>query len=255
MAGAVRLLQLTDCHLRSSPADLVKGCATDRSLAVALDAALAGLEAPPDAVLATGDLSQDGSPESYRRFRERLGALGLPVLCIPGNHDDPGALAEACSSAPFTYCGDAKFGAWRLVLLSTWDGERGGGRLGEDELARLGQVLATAQEPHVLVVLHHHPLPVGSRWLDSVGLDDAAQFLAAIDRAPAVRAVLWGHIHQVFDGRRKDVRYLGTPSTCFQFRPNTDVPVIDGPGPAWRILDLHPDGTVTTHVGWAPGAE
>lgn len=252
MSVAVRLLQLTDCHLKASPEGLVKGWPTRRSLDVAVEAALARFDGLPDAILATGDISQDGSAESYDHFRDRLAGLGVPVLCIPGNHDDPGTMAAACSGPPFSFCGDAAFGDWRIVLLSTWDGDRGGGRLGTRELERLGATLAAAREGHALVVLHHHPLPVGSRWLDGVALDDAARFLEVVDAADRVRGVLWGHVHQVFDDRRNGVRYLGTPSTCFQFRPHTDVPEIDEPGPAWRVLELHPDGTIRTDVGWAP---
>jgi len=255
MAGAVRLLQLTDCHLKASPEAQVKGWVTEASLAAVVEAAFSREGERPAAVLATGDITQDGSPEAYARFRDRLAGLDTPVLCLPGNHDDPEALAAICREAPFSYCPEAGFGDWRVVLLSTWDGDRGGGRLGEDELARLEKALAAASEPHALVVLHHHPVPVGSRWLDGVALDDADEFLAVIDAAPRVRGVLWGHVHQVHDSTRRGVRYLGTPSTCFQFRPGTLVPEVDALGPAWRTIDLGPDGSIHTEVGWAPWAE
>jgi 3',5'-cyclic AMP phosphodiesterase CpdA len=141
-------------------------------------------------------------------------------------------------------------GPWSIAVTL-----RGGGRLGDEELARLEKALAAASEPHALVVLHHHPVPVGSRWLDGVALDDAAEFLAVIDAAPRVRGVLWGHVHQVHDSTRRGVRYLGTPSTCFQFRPGTLVPEVDALGPAWRTIDLAPDGSIHTEVGWAPWDE
>lgn len=255
MAGVVRLLQLTDCHLKASPEAQVKGWVTEASLAAVVEAAFSPGKARPDAVLATGDITQDGSPEAYARFRERLGGLDTPVLCLPGNHDDPEALGAICREPPFAYCPEVGFGDWRLVLLSTWDGDRGGGRLGEAELTRLETALASAAEAHALVVLHHHPVPVGSRWLDGVALDDAAEFLDIIGAAPRVRGVLWGHVHQIYDTTRRGVRYLGTPSTCFQFRPGTVVPEVDALGPAWRTIDLHPDGSVDTELGWAPWTE
>jgi 3',5'-cyclic-AMP phosphodiesterase len=247
----LRLLQLTDSHLRAAPDGAVKGWRTRDSLELAIAAALDG-QAPPDAVLATGDLSQDGSRESYLHVRELLGALGVPVLCIPGNHDDPVTMAAELSRPPFHYCGDHGLEGWRLVMLSTWDGDRGGGRMPDDELRRLGRILADSIEPHILVVLHHHPVPMQS-WLDEVSLENAEEFFAVTDRCARVRGVLWGHVHQAHDSERRGVRMLATPSTCFQFVPQALVSDVDRDiGPGWRWLELRRDGSIATQVGWAP---
>ena len=249
----LRLLQLTDSHLRAAADGEVKGWRTLDSLAATMEAALAG-EAAPDAILATGDLSQDGSAESYRHLRRLLEQPGVPVYCLPGNHDHPPTMAAELSDPPFIYCGDHALGRWRLVMLSTWDGDRGGGRLPDEELRRLETVLENSREPHVLVVLHHHPVPVDS-WLDKVGLDNAADFLRVTDGCARVRGVLWGHIHQRYERQRRGVHMLGTPSTCFQFLPHaprSDIDPVAGPG--WRWLELQPDGRIVTRVGQAPAS-
>jgi Icc protein len=248
-AAPVRLLQVTDCHLKASPDGEVKGWMTDRSLTQTLEEALDG-EPRPDALLLTGDLAQDGSRPAYARLRERTENLGCPVLCIPGNHDDPQVMASVLSAEPFAYCGDYGFDHWRLVLLSTWDGDRGGGRLSAPELERLSDTLSTRPEPHQLVVLHHHPVPIGSAWLDGVALDNAREFLAVLDASPRVRGVVWGHVHQLHDSQRNGVRLLGTPSSCFQFAPFLDQPALDERGPGWRWIELHPDGRIDTRVQW-----
>jgi 3',5'-cyclic-AMP phosphodiesterase len=247
----LRLLQLTDSHLRATPDGKVKGWNTRKSLQLALEAALDG-HALPDAILATGDLSQDGSPASYRHLRDILGDIGVPIFCIPGNHDHPQTMSAELSRLPFHYCGDHVLGAWRLVMLTTWDGDRGGGRLPQSELRRLSQLLEKSAEPHVLVVLHHHPVPTGS-WLDKVALDNTDEFFAVVDSCARVRGILWGHVHQVQESQRRGVRLLGTPSTCFQFMPrvrNSDVDPAAGPG--WRWLELLPDGRIASRVERAP---
>ncbi|MEJ2515122.1 MAG: metallophosphoesterase [Gammaproteobacteria bacterium] len=254
MAAAVRLVQLTDCHLTASPDGLVKGCETQQSLDAVVAAALEAGGPRPDAVLATGDIAQDGSRAAYQRFRRRLSDTGLPVMCIPGNHDDPATLADVCSGGDFSVGGSATIGAWQLVLLSTWDGDRGGGRLSAGEIARLEETLARTTGPHVLVVIHHHPVPIGSAWLDSVALDNGPELLRLVDGHPRVRGLLWGHVHQAHDSRRNDMRLMGSPSTCFQFRPGTDVPEVDTAPPAWRTLELHADGEIRTRVEWLRGA-
>lgn len=243
----LRLLQITDSHLRGAPDGEVKGWRTKQSLKLSLDAALEHTTLP-DAILATGDLSQDGSAESYRHFRDILGAPGVPVYCIPGNHDHPGAMAAELSAPPFHYCGDHALGRWRLVMLSTWDGDRGGGRLAPGELRRFRLALERAPEPHVLVVLHHHPVATGS-WLDKVALDNGDEFFAIADSCARLRGIVWGHVHQTQDTHRRGVRMLATPSTCFQFKPRVAESDVDpDTGPGWRWLELLADGRIITRV-------
>lgn len=247
----LRLLQLTDSHIRAAADGELKGWRTLESLEATLAAALDG-EEPPDGILATGDLSQDGSRESYRHIRRVLGTAGVPVYCIPGNHDHPPTMAAELSAAPFHYCGDHGLGAWRLLMLSTWDGDRGGGRLPPEELRRFARALDRAREPHLLVVLHHHPVPIGS-WLDKVGLDNADEFMRLADGEGRIRGIVWGHVHQVFERQRRGMQLLAAPSTCFQFKrgaPTSDVDVTRGSGFRW--LELLPDGRISTRVGWVP---
>ena len=80
-----------------------------------------------------------------------------------------------------------------------------------------------------------------SRWLDRVGLENAAEFLQTIDRHRNVRAIVWGHVHQAYEGLRKGVRLLATPSTCAQFLPH-----------AARFRG-RPAAAGLSHAGAAPG--
>ena len=126
---------------------------------------------------------------------------------------------------------------------------RDGGRLTADELARLDDTLAGSPE-HAMVCLHHHPILMGSRWLDTVGLADPDEFWRIIDSHSHVRAVVWGHVHQVYDGRRNDVRLFATPSTGAQFLPGSDRYAVDTRPPAYRHFNLHPGGRIDTAVHW-----
>src|SRR5262245_14299157 len=56
---------------------------------------LNGLQPRPDVVLATGDLVEQGGIDEYRRLRELLAPLAMPLLPIPGNHDHRGHLTDA----------------------------------------------------------------------------------------------------------------------------------------------------------------
>ena len=62
--------------------------------------------------------------------------------------------------------------------------------------------------------------------------------------------MVWGHVHQVYDGRRNDVRLFATPSTGAQFLPQSDRYAVDSRPPAYRSFELHADGRIDTEVRW-----
>jgi Icc protein len=244
----LRLTHFTDPHLYGSETESLRGVAT----LPALEATLAHARQrdwPPRAVLVTGDIVQD-DPAGYPHFRRLFGSLGVPVLCLPGNHDEPEAMRKALASEPFVVGGHRDFGQWRIVLLDSSLPGSASGRLSAQSLTQLEQALGSAGNRHCLVCLHHHPVAMGSRWLDQVALENPTEFLQVIDRHRNVRAILWGHVHQSFDGLRKDVRLLATPATCAQFLPNADEFAVDRRPPGYRTLELRPDGTLLTEVVW-----
>ena len=89
-----------------------------------------------------------------------------------------------------------------------------------------------------------------SRWLDTSGLANAAEFWRVIDAHPGVRAVTWGHVHQAYEGRRGAVQMFATPSTGAQFLPGSDRFAMDSRPPAYRTFQLHADGRIETQVHW-----
>jgi len=246
--SAIRLIQFTDPHLYGDEGEELRGVATLPALSAALAQARAHAW-PPDALLLTGDLVQD-DPGGYRHLRRLFGSLGLPVLAIPGNHDEPQAMRAELGGKPFVLDGFVDLGRWRIVLLDSCIPGSAGGALSAQTLAGLDEALASAGTRHCMVCLHHHPVPMSSRWLDRVGLANAAEFLHTIDSHRNVRAIVWGHVHQSYDALRKEVRLLATPSTCAQFLPRSEDFAVDERPPAFRTFELRPDGSLLTEVVW-----
>lgn len=249
MALPLRILHITDPHLHAQRDARMRGVNTDETLVATLAHALANPRRA-DLVLATGDLVQDETRAGYARFHDLLGDLGLPVYCLPGNHDDPVLMREMLSAAPFQFCGVAEHGAWSLVMLNSFARQDDGGVLAPEELDLLESSLANSRSAHCLIALHHQPVPMGSRWLDSVPLRNADEFLAICDRHPRIRGILWGHVHQASDRERRGVRLLSTPSTCAQFKPASATFALDTRPPGYRWLDLHEDGSIDSTVVW-----
>lgn len=250
MAKPVVLLHITDTHLHATADSRMRGVRTYETFLAVLDRARASKHWPPAAILVTGDIVQDESRAGYERFRSTLEPFGLPVHCIPGNHDDPHLMSELLTSSPFRVGGEVRFDDWSLIMLSTFlTGEDAGG-LGDRRLEGLDAALTEHAGRHVMIAMHHHALPLGSAWLDGVGLRDADRFLAVIDRHRHVRAVVCGHVHQASDRDRRDVRFISTPSTCAQFLPGSEFFALDKRPPGLRWLVLRPDGEIETDVDW-----
>ena len=117
------------------------------------------------------------------------------------------------------------------------------------------QALQASTGKHVLIALHHQPVPVGSAWLDQQIVGNAAEFFKVVDQFTNVQAIIWGHVHQVFETRRNGVQLMSVPSTCVQFLPNSKDFAVDKTSPGYRWLDLHADGTIGTGVSRVTGVD
>jgi Icc protein len=162
-------------------------------------------------------------------------------------------MKPALDAPPFYYCASTRIRNWLITGIDSCVEGEAGGRISADELARLDKILSETDADHVAVCLHHPPRPMGSKWLDSVGLVNADEFLQLIASAGNVRTALFGHVHQPFDEVRNSVRIIGTPSTCAQFKPASDEFALDDNPPAYRRVSLHGDGTVQSELIWLNG--
>jgi Icc protein len=194
----------------------------------------------------TGDLIQDDSAEAYERFRDLLLPLDLRIHCIPGNHDIRDLMSAVCCRPPFSYCAYEELRGWLIVGIDSCIRGHAGGEVSNDELDRLSETVSRSSAKHVMVCLHHPPVPVGSKWLDSVGLRNGDQVLDRLRSLNRVRLATFGHIHQEYDTEHDGVRIIGTPSTCRQFAPGSEKFAVDDNPPAYRRITLSADGSVDT---------
>jgi Icc protein len=237
------IVQVTDPHLLQTSGVLL-GVDTEASLRAVLQQ-VARDQGRPDLLLATGDLSQDGTPQSYRRFASMVRELQVPVRCLPGNHDAPGVLKDELQAwtAPVT---DVR--GWRIVLLDSTVPGSNAGHLARSQLDLLDHALSECGGRPALVALHHNVAPASVEWHDSMMLDNAPDLFRRLGRWTHVRVLLWGHVHQEFDRRRGSMRMLATPSTCFQFAIRDGRHGLDDSPPGYRWLKLYRDGSLATGV-------
>ncbi len=244
----VVLLQITDTHLFADDGGSLLGVATKDSFHAVLDAVEVAAR-PFEAIVATGDISQDHTEASYQRFCDGIARWPQPCFWLPGNHDYQPSMQSVLPSPQIKSCHQVLAGEhWQVILLDSQVKGVPHGELSDSQLAILEQALAAHPQRHALVLLHHHPLPAGSTWLDQHQLHNADAFWAVLARHPQVKAVLCGHIHQELDCLYQGVRVMATPSTCIQFQPDSHDFALDNNNPGWRILELLADGQIDTQV-------
>lgn len=245
----INVLHLTDPHLFADRSGELRGTATHASLSSVLDH-YRNSSWQADIALVTGDLIHDDSAGAYGHFVELLGSLGLPVYSLPGNHDVRGLMQQALADPPFHYCASLQSGNWLIVNIDSCVTGQAGGHVSEAELDRLDGEIAGSDAAHVMVCLHHPPVLMKSRWLDSVGLENREEVLQRVGVSGKVRVVVFGHVHQPYDAEHDGIRIIGTPSTCRQFKQHSTLFAVDDNPPAYRRLELLDDGSFDNELVW-----
>jgi 3',5'-cyclic AMP phosphodiesterase CpdA len=216
--------------------------------------AVGRLRPAPDAVVASGDLTEHAADEEYALVREMLAALEAPLHVLPGNHDDRAALRvhfglPGEGAEPVQYA--AELGPVRLVVV---DSTRPGAEHGELDAARLAWLdaeLAAAPGRPTIVAMHHPPLLTGVPAMDAIGVAaaDRRALGAVVERHPHVRRIVAGHVHRAVTGVLGGCPVLAAPSTFAQLRLDftTDELVITGEPSGYAVHALV-DGELVSHV-------
>lgn len=170
-----------------------------------------------DQILLTGDLVHIGLETEIDEATEWLHALGPAgqVMLVPGNHDIYGkgsadALFKAWSEYLFQpvqvpgssqpasqYPVVRKLGKLSLIGVSTacvTPVFMAGGKLGDEQLQKLAELLrqAAAEAQMAVLLIHHPPLPGMTNWRKA--LSDATKLQTVLKHHPPF-LVFYGHLH------------------------------------------------------------
>ena len=237
----LRILHLSDTHLFGDDSLHYGRVDTLAALARALEQ-FSGV-GRIDLVVASGDLSDDGSPRSYQRLRSALepwaAVHGARVIYAMGNHDDrenfrqtlgSGHGQDVASSPYGPVDAVSTIGPWRIVTIDSSVPGAGYGELGAEQLEWLAGVLSSPAEAGTVLVMHHPPVPASTALLQALELYNPEDLLETV-QGTDVRLILSGHYHH-------PVR-----------EPFAGVPVIVTPGIANATDVLAPEGTERAVIG------
>lgn len=210
----------------------------------------------PDAVVATGDLTDHGTADEYGMLAELLAPLSMPLYLAVGNHDDRSALRSAFPQ--HRYLGEAGFVQYvvddldvRLVVLDTLVPGTPGGELCAQRLQWLDHALGQSSRP-TIIAQHHPPFATGLTVMDKMGLADPSGEAAVVERHPQVQCVISGHLHRAIQTRFAGTVASVCPSTAHQLAldlvPGADLRFTFEPS-AYQ-LHFWNGSQVVTHTGW-----
>lgn len=239
-ADTLWVLHVTDNHLFQDATGGRRGVNSSKSLRAVLCTALE--EHQPDIVVNTGDVANDSTEEVYREFLRCLREFtSCDYIATPGNHDLSNPFFDVLKSERI----DAK--GWRIVAVDTHEDDVLSGYVSAQGMNQLVEEISQSLQP-TLVVGHHPATPIGCDWIDAHRIRNGQELLDALAQFEQVKAYLCGHVHQAFDGEYQGIALMTTPSTCWQFKPQTTEFAFDDVPAGWRWLQLKSDGTIDSKV-------
>ena len=246
-----RVAHLSDVHFGAHDPAVVAGA----------EAWLA--EARPDLVVISGDFTQRARTDQYREaaaFLDRIEALGLPTLGVPGNHDVPLYDLVRRFTRPlhrYRRYIDDDLCPWfendRLAVLGINTARSltfKDGRISHEQMAIIRDRFRDVPKERTRILVTHHPLfamPIGEAGEPSEAVGRHGEALEAIAEA-GVHILLAGHFHRSFtESARRMVRNAGAGFGRAGRHRHLD------PAAPRREPELQPDPSRPQRPGRGPG--
>ena len=234
-------------------------------------AVVAGAEAwlareRPDLVVISGDFTQRARVHQYREagaFLDRIEAMGLKTLGVPGNHDVPLYDVVQRFTRPLhryrRYIEDDLcpwFESDRLAVLGINTARSlsfKDGRISHEQMAIIRVRFQDVPADRTKILVTHHPLfemPIGEPGELSEAVGRQREALDAVADA-GVHILLAGHFHRSFtESARRMVKNAG-PSLVIQAGTATSTRLRNGETQSFNLIDTHKDREVEVQViGW-----
>ena len=241
----LKLIQMTDLHLGPTADYECRGfntLASFKAVVKAFDSKSNGEEI----IVLTGDLASDSQPGAYQQLNKILTQNKKQAVWLPGNHDDMPLMQKYLSDYPYLPIYEHEY--WAILMIDSSVNGKPGGEIPYQQLVQLEHNLERMKDKHVLVAMHHSPVSLSSQWLDEHRISNHQKLHSLLVANGNVKAVITGHIHQQHETDWQGIKVYSTPSTCFQFAENSDQFALTDKNPAYRWLDLQPDGHIETGI-------
>ena len=239
----ISLIQITDLHLTENKKTKVKGWSTNKSFEKAV--AFIKANESPDFIIASGDISNDGTKKSYAAYKKEIVLFEKPVITILGNHDNDENFQTVFGTKLPSVEKITLSETWLMIAIDSTSKNKESGHITREQLLALRKLIESNKNKSLLICLHHQPIKMGF-WIDEVGLDNRDQFIECIANQSNIKAILWGHVHHETESKLRSIKMLSAPSTCYQFWETPEKP--DTTKPGYRKINLFESGELDTKV-------
>ena len=169
----------------------------------------------PDAVVITGDLTNEGLVEQYEKCKKMISQINVEkIIAISGNHDyrNTGYLLFK-KYFPFKTENDLGDDVILITLNSTRP-DRDDGEVGYKQTRWLEHTLKKYENKFKIVAMHHHLIGIPDTGSDRLTVIDAGDVLRAVLDSN-VSLVLCGHKHRpwIWDFNTLSIANAGTTSS------------------------------------------
>jgi len=227
-------IQISDSHIDDEK--LVMGVDSQANLTCVVEHISKQLY---DALIFSGDLSHNGTINSYIRINEILKPLNNKACILPGNHDNKSNLAKIFDNSLLS---NFQLNDWEIISIDSVQNEKVSGYLSDQKLQTLINEIKQSRAKYIVLCLHHPVVPMQSSWDDDLSLENSEDFFGAISQFPRVRAIIWGHAHQSSEFKFGNIKLFSCPSTAVQFC---------GPsGIGYNHYTLHDNGEINCKTRW-----
>jgi Icc protein len=259
--GFVLIAQITDLHIDEPGGFMRRFVDANTKLERAIEYLHTRVERP-DAVLATGDLTNDGRPEQFHLLKTLLERLEIPIYLIPGNHDEREVFRSAFSDRPWIPASGPidyviEDFPVRLVGLDTSEPGRHEGTLDDGQLDWLDATLSREPSKPTLLFLHHPPFLSGLWLFDAIRLEGSDGLRSVVEGHPQVTQIIAGHVHRPISYHWGATMITTCPSTTHQARcdlnPDEGAGVTDDP-PMLQFHRWTGEGFITHTTTFEPAA-
>lgn len=172
----------------------------------------------PDAILITGDITEDGLKSQFETATTELRKLRAEkFIFVSGNHDYRSTgylLFRQCF--PLTQVTELEDVV--ILVLSSARPDRDDGEVGHRQNLWLERTLAKHKDRTKIVAIHHHVVPVPDTGADQITVVDAGDVLRSLVKSK-VNLVLCGHRHRPWQWRIEDMQVIHAGSmSCEKLR-------------------------------------
>jgi len=171
------------------------------------------LGTPPDMIIHSGDIVQNGRPDEYTQAAAILSQARVPVYWMVGNKDNRMHMRESFSMDGLIVP-NSNFIAYeindfpiRIVILDTKHSSSNKGDFCQERLQNLLDIIDADNEKPIVMFMHHPPceITVGPDLIHFESINAMAELRKALGHSGRVLSIFSGHVHRSTSGHVDDI--------------------------------------------------